>query len=60
MLNNERTLNIEENKIFQDLIVNKNLNLTNPKINLTSLKIDESDFLDSFETEIKENDKKLK
>jgi hypothetical protein len=59
MLSNERTLNIEENKLFQDLIINKNIDLSNPKINLTSLKIDESEFLDSFE-DSEENIKKLK
>lgn len=44
MLNLDRTINLKENKTFQDLIISNKLDLSDKNLNLTSLKL-ESDFI---------------
>lgn len=49
MLNIDRTLNFKENKVFQDLIINNKLDLTDNKIRISSLKLESEYILDEEE-----------
>lgn len=47
MLNLDRTINLKENKTFQDLILNNKLDLSDKNLNLTSLKLESEYILDT-------------
>lgn len=47
MLNLDRTIDLKENKTFQDLILNNKLDLSDKNLNLTSLKLESEYILDS-------------
>jgi len=51
VLNINRTINLKENKTFQDLMLNNKLDLSDKNLNLTSLKL-ESEFIFDSEKEL--------
>jgi hypothetical protein len=51
MLNLYRTINLKQNKTFQDLILSNKLDLSDKKLKMTSLKLETEFILESTESD---------
>ncbi len=51
MLNLDRTINLKQNKTFQDLILSNKLDLSDKKLKITSLKLESEFILESTESD---------